>query len=160
MTDLTTTIVALHREALLQRIETLKASSAAARQGTRVDGDHRPASRGERGAVTAQAALNAGLANRLADVEAALAQLEALPPGPRSRVAVGTVVHFEDDGTSRRVAILPGGAGDRLDTPVGSVTVVSGISPLARALAGLEAGDDAVWERRGEEHELEVLSVG
>lgn len=159
MTDSAAPVRALHRAALLARIAALTASSAAARQGTRVDGDHRPASRGERGAVTAQAALNAGLANRLAEVESELAQLDALPPGPRVRVGVGAVVHYSDEGAERWAAVLPGGSGDRLAGPDGPVVVVSPISPLARALAGLEAGDETVWERAGGDRDLEVLAV-
>jgi len=152
-------LLPLHRAALVERIDALKASAEAARQGTRVDGDHRPASRGERGAVTAQAALQAGLANRLAEVQTALQQLDGLPPGPRTRVGVGAVMLLEDAGIERLVAVLPGGAGDRLASPEGPVTVVSPASPLARALLGLAAGDAGVLSRPGEDREVEVVSV-
>jgi transcription elongation factor GreA len=152
-------LIELHRAVLADRLETLKASAEAARQGTRVDGDHRPASRGERGAVTAQAALQAGLAARVTDVRNALQQLDALPLSPRTRVGAGALVQVDDDGELRRFAILPGGAGDSMDTPLGPVRVVSPTSPIARALLGLEAGDEAVLRLRGADRELEILAV-
>lgn len=153
-----TTVAPLHRATLIERAEALKAAGEAARQGTRVDGDHRPASRGERGAVTGQAALQAGLGKRLAEVQMAIRQLDALPPGPRTKVGAGAVVLLVEDGEQRLVAILPGGSGDCLSTPDGTVTVISPVAPLARALLGLEEGDVAVLDRRGTERELEVVS--
>lgn len=150
----------LHRAALTARLETLAAGREAARQGTRVDGDHRPASRGERGAVTAQAALQAGLAARLDEVRTALARLDALPTEPRFRVGAGAVVLLDDGDEERWYAVLPGAAGDVVETAAGPVLLVSPWSPVARALVGLEEGDEATLRRRGKPVEVEVLRVG
>ncbi len=154
------TLIRAHRASLAERVDALQASAEAARQGTRVDGDHRPASRGERGAVTGQAALQAGFARRLVEVQTALRQLDSLPAGPRSKVGPGALVRIDEEGEGRLLAILPGGAGDRIATDDGPVTVISPASPLARALFGLEEGDVALLERRGEEREVEVVSCG
>jgi transcription elongation GreA/GreB family factor len=148
-----------HRAALVSRIETLGAGAEAARQGTRVDGDHRPSSRGERGAVTSQAALQAGLASRSEEVRAALQLLDGLPVVERVRVGAGALVRIDEGGAASWVAVFPGGAGDVLDTPGGEVTVVSPTSPVARALSGLEEGDEAVLRLPGRVRLLEVLDV-
>jgi len=139
---------------LADRAASLRSTVAAARSGTRVDGSHRPANRGERGAVTSQGYLAAGLASRLADIEAALARLAEVPISPRSTVTAGARIEV-DDGTRRRYLVLPGGSGEIVD----DVTVLSPRSPIVRALLGREEGDVAELERGGELIELELLSV-
>ena len=58
-------LVAAWRAELEDRAAALRSSQAAAGAGTRVDGTHRPANRGERAAVTAQGYLAHGLGQRL-----------------------------------------------------------------------------------------------
>ena len=147
-------LVAAFEELLRERLERLRAEAGAARSGTRVDGSHRPANRGERAAVTSQGYLALGLGKRIEALEADLGLLEQVPAGPRTRVGPGALVEVEEDEV-RRLLILPGGSGDR----VAGVVVVSPRSPLARALAGAEAGEVVELEDEDEERELEVLSV-
>jgi transcription elongation GreA/GreB family factor len=154
----TACVVAAHGEWLDARIADLAQGVAAAKDGMRVDGDHRPASRGERGAVSSQGALRAGLLSRIAELEGARASLAMLPTEPRDRVGLGALARIDDGERPGWVAILPGGQGTEVlaEAPV---TVVSLRSPLARALHGLEEGDVALLQRPGGEVELEVLAV-
>jgi len=145
-----------HRRALHDRLVDLKAASGSARSGTRVDGTHRPANRGERAAVTSQGYLAHGLGLRAAEVEEALRQLGLVDEGPRVKVSVGAVVTIElEDGTVRRLAVLPGGDGARVD----GVEVVSLRSPLVAPLVGLEAGDGAEVSRAGQALDVEIIEV-
>jgi transcription elongation GreA/GreB family factor len=117
-----------------------------ARGGTRVDGTHRPENRGERAAVTAQGYLTAGIAQRLADLDAALLALVRLDPGPRDRVSPGALVQLVDDaGAERWLLVVPGALGDALPLGGHTVTTLSPEAPLARALWGLEEGDDTTF---------------
>ena len=142
---------------LRSRLDALLAGSAAAQAGARVDGTHRPATRGERGAVSEQAALARGLRRRAAALQAALRQLEDVPRGPRDRAGPGAVVLLEDEqGEASWWAILPGGQGDA----VGAATVVSPESPIARALRDAEVGDAVPLRRAGRLEEHGVLAVG
>ena len=124
----------------------LRGEQGAARAGTRVDGSHRPANRGERAAVTSQGYLAHGLAQRLAAIDAALELLERMAPTPRATVVTGAQVELEhtETGESLAVAVLPGGDG----TDLGGVRVVSPEAPIARALWG-RSEDDEVELRRG-----------
>ena len=161
MTPTPSAVHAAHDAWLADSIATLEAGVESAKDGMRVDGDHRPASRGERGAVSAQGALRAGLLARIAELTAARQQLAALDPGAtRPRVCLGALVQVEDeDGAASWLAILPGGQGSPLPVDGGPVRVVSLDAPIARALLGREAGDVVELVRPSGEVELEVLSV-
>ena len=125
----------------------------------RVDGGHRPANRGERAAVTSQGYLAAGLAERIAGLEANLLLLKTLDLGPRSRVGAGALVVVErEDEQDQIYFLLPGAQGDTLGTE-GQVLALSPASPRARALVGLEAGESCIVAQRGEETEVTVRSV-
>lgn len=143
--------------ALLQaRLDGLQAGSAAAQSGARVDGTHRPATRGERGAVSEQAALAHGLRMRAAALRTALGSLHEVPRGPRDRGGPGALVLLEDeDGVQTWWAILPGGQGDA----VAGATVVSPDSPVARALRGAEQGAVVSLRRGGMPREHEVVRI-
>lgn len=141
---------------LRSRLAALSAEGAAARDGTRVDGTHRPANRGERAAVTAQGYLAHGLAERAAALRADLERLGEVDPGPRTRVGPGAMVTLEDDaGATERWLLLPGGQGDR----VSGALVLSPTSPAARRLAGAEAGDAVTLRRDGREQDFVVDAV-
>lgn len=139
------------REALEAQRDEVKRSQGEAVSGTRVDGTHRPANRGERAAVTSQGYLSAGLAQRLAELDGALELLERIDPGPRERVVTGARVVVEQNGVERTLVLLPGGLG----RTVAGVTVLSPEAPLAQALWGREAGD-AVGFRGDEVAVVEV----
>lgn len=151
------TVIDTFTALLRARLDALEAGSAAAQAGARVDGSHRPATRGERGAVSEQAALAHGLRVRAGALQAALRLLEQVPRGPRERAGPGALVQLEDEhGVQSTWAILPGGQGDA----VAGVRVVSPDSPLARALRGAEAGDAVSLRRGGVSREHEVTRVG
>jgi len=152
-------VISAHRAWLEERIAALKTGARSAQEGMRVDGDHRPASRGERGAVSERGAMRAGLLMRVAALEDALGALAAIPPGDGSDVVRAGVVFQVDDGDEERwMAILPGGQGNEV-LPA-RVRVVSPQAPIARALLGLGEGDVAEMNRPGGFVELEVVAIG
>lgn len=149
-----------HRQQLAERADSLRSMRDAARSGMRVDEGHRPTNRGERAAVTSQGYLAAGLQSRLDALEADLEALERLDPGPRARFAVGALARIVDDSGRERVCLLlPGGQGDVLETPDGSVVVLSPRAPMAQALLGLEEGDSVETMLAGRDLELEIVEL-
>ncbi len=138
---------------LQERADALRATRDAARAGTRVDGEHRPANRGERAAVSSQGYLTAGLDARLGELEAALHAIGEVPTGAVSRVSAGAVVTVEDEDGERSFLVLPGASGEVIE----GVTLLSPASPKVRPLLGLEEGDVA---ELASGDEVEVLAVG
>lgn len=151
------------RARLLARRDVLLAEQGAARAGTRVDGSHRPANRGERAAVTSQAYLADALNRRLEEVQEALRLLDEVDGGPAEAVRAGALVvvrEVEGEEGLRRYLVLPGGQGDRLEGPEGGeVLVISPVSPVARALAGRGPGEEARLPRAGSPWIVEVEDV-
>ena len=140
-------LLAAFRARLQADLDDLRRSRGDATSGTRVDHD-RPTNRGERAAVTSQGYLALGIGQRIAQLEDALVLLDRIDPAPRDKVVVGALVEVDD---GRRYLLLPGGQGALLQ----GVTVLSPEAPLARALAGLQAGDEASF--RGAT--LEIVDV-
>ena len=141
---------------IAERIETLESGSASAQRGARVDGTHRPASRGERGAVSEQAALAHGLRQRANQLRTIARLLDDVPRGSLSIGGPGALVCLEDeDEEELNVLILPGGQGDRL----GEWVVVSPDSPIGSALCGAEMEDSIPLVRGGRRRFFEVISV-
>jgi transcription elongation GreA/GreB family factor len=141
----------------------LQRTLTAARGGMDVVGD-RPDNRMERAAVTSQGYLADGLARRIEDVCTSLALLDDVDLGPSDRVRAGSLVGLdvpadEEGGADavRWVLLLPGGDGTRLEA--GGVTVLAPTSPWARALRGLEAGDDVRLDRPGGPVRAAILHV-
>ena len=137
-------IYALFSHHLEEKLAGLLAEQASARRGTRVDGDHRPSNRGERGAVTAQGYLAHGYAQRAQEISEQLRLLRAVQPDQRGRVVTGAVVELmHDDDSSEWVALLPGGDAFAVSWAGREVRVLSPDSPWGRALFGLELDDAA-----------------
>ena len=150
------TVIASFRALLVARRDALQRESRTAQAGARVDGVHRPATRGERGAVSAQGALAHGLAERARQLDDALALLAEVDPAPCDRVQPGALVELDFAGEATDTwVLLPGGQGDRVE----GVLVLSPTAPAARLLLGKEEGDDAQLRRDGTEVEVEILSV-
>ena len=148
------------RQHLLHRLAELDAEQRAARAGTRVDGSHRPANRGERAAVTSQSYLALGLGQRAEALRDHLALLARIGPEPRDEVTSGALVTLEDEhGDCMHVLLLPGGEGTVLHTPEGPVTILSPRAPLVRDLIGEPVGGDAVVLRGGQEVCVEVIAI-
>lgn len=152
-------VVAAHRARLTEQLAALEESAEAAQEAMRVDGDHRPDSRGERGAVSTAGALRAGLLERAAALKAALVDLDGLVVGGRARVGHGALVHVDDGDAERWLAVLPGGDGHAVEVDGVTIRVVSAQAPLVRALWGMEEGDAAEVRRPGGDAEIEVLAV-
>ena len=127
----------------------LQRTLAAARGGMDVVGD-RPDSRGERAGVTSQGYLADGLTRRMEGVHEALSRLAEVDLGPCDRVRAGALVGVAGPSAAdavRWILLLPGGDGTRLASGGDPVTVLAPTSPWARALRGLEEGDEARIER-------------
>lgn len=144
------------RQHLLGLIAQIETEGAAARAGTRVDGEHRPENRGERAAVTTQGYLTHALGKRLAELREHQGLLERVTPAPRSTVVTGALFLAEDnEGVEDWFYVLPGGLGVQL----GEVTVISPDSPIARGLWGLGEGDAETVVRGAAEVEMAVVEV-
>jgi transcription elongation GreA/GreB family factor len=142
-------------------LDDLERGQDAAREGTRVDGSHRPVNRGERGAVTSLGYLAAGLAARIAELVGHLTTLSQMDTEPRDQVGPGAIIALaEDDGPPGWYALLPGGLGTRLVVDDVEIMVLSPASPLAVSLAGARAGDSREVQRRGRTVVVEVVEVG
>ena len=147
-----------HRARLEATLERLRATRDQARAGTRVDGDHRPANRGERAAVTSQGYLTAGLAERIGELEQSLEAVDRLAPGPRDRVAPGALITVVDgDDREATYLVVPGGQGDALAE---GVIAISPRSPIARALAGLRVDEAGEVPRAGGAVEVVIEAIG
>jgi hypothetical protein len=153
-------IIASWRAILTARQNTQKSSQQAARAGSRVDGDHRPATRGERGAVSAQGYLAQAFGQRSIALQACLDRLDDMGDGPRSEVVVGALLSLSiDNGPIQRVIILPGGDATTLDIGGQSLTVLSENSPLAHQLRDTEAEETAEIQMGGKCVAVEILAI-
>ena len=144
------------RAHLIAQRDTLERTRQSARAGTRVDGTHRPANRGERAAVSSQGYLALGLSQRIQAIASALSILDRIPAEPRDEVTSGALVVLGD---GRRILVLPGGQGVKLTVDGVEVTVLSPQSPLVKALEDAEPGDVIEVERGRRWIEVELCSI-
>lgn len=94
-----------------------------------------------------QSYLARGHASRVAELEAALVGLAALPvDGASERAGAGAIVTVDDDGATSRYYLAPWGGGVILD---GGLTVVTPASPIGRALFGRRVDDEVEVARPG-----------
>ena len=149
-------LLAAFRDHLTNQRDALERTRQSARAGTRVDGSHRPANRGERAAVSSQGYLALGLSQRIRAISDALSILERIPAEPRDEVTSGALVVLGD---GRRILILPGGQGVKLRVEGAEVTVLSPQSPLVKALEDAEPGDVIEVERGRNWIEIDVCSI-
>jgi hypothetical protein len=140
-------IVAWFRAALEQQLDALKRSQQDAASSMRVDGSHRPANRGERGAVTSAGYLTQGIEARITEVGSALELLERAGDGPREKAVTGAIVTVERaSGDTARFWIFPGVSGLVYGEPPdgdGPITGVSPESPVGQGLWACEEDDEA-----------------
>lgn len=145
-----------HRAALTEALRRLEVGQKAARAGTRVDGVHRPASRGERAAVTSEGYLARGLGERVAALATHLRVLDEVTAAPRELVANGALVTLEDEtGQEHRLFVVPGGDG----AVVGGITLVSPTSPWIAPFLGASVGDVGDVVVQGRRLEVELTDV-
>ena len=136
------------RTALVARLEadlaTAKAAHAAAIEGATHEEARAENDKDTRGLE--QSYLARGLAQRVAELEAAVANVPAMTIEATSKVSLGAVVTVEEDGEELQFFVAGHGGG--LELP-GGVTVVTPSSPIGRALLG-----------KGEDDECEVAAGG
>lgn len=141
MVDKVALFAAVEQE-VRSRLAALEQVQKQARSGTDV-AHERPTNRGERAAVTTQGYLAHGAAQRVAELTDTLHLLRDVPPTSRTRVATGALVEVERREKTAWMLVLPGGVGQTLEHAGQAIQVVSPHAPLARALFGLEADEEA-----------------
>ena len=150
MRDKATLRAELHA-ALLQALETARAAHAAAVEGATHSEAKAENDKDTRGLE--QSYLARGQAQRVAELEAAAADVAALKLRTCVAVAMAALVVVEEDGKRSAYFVAPGGGGTVL---ADGVQVITPNSPIGTALLGKRADD--VVEFRG--RELEIVSVG
>ena len=155
-----TLLVSRFQTELRRRLEEATRASEGARDGTRVDGSHRPANRGERAAVTSQGYLSLGLSQRAETLQRDLKALETVDLSPARTVRQGAWFAIEtEDGATEHYLLLPGGEGIVLQPGTPPTLALSPQSPLAQALEGAEVGDGAEIRRGNQTVEVELTAI-
>lgn len=146
-----------HLEAALERA---KLNQIEARRGMRVDGDNRPANRGERATVTSQGYLTQGLAKRIDTLEEALDLLGRVGTGVRDQVVMGALVNAKhEDGEALWFALFPGGDASAFTIDGVEVLVLSPQAPIVQPFLGLREGDEAEISLVGRQGFWELLGI-
>ena len=155
-----TRLIAAWKAHLESGVQRATAGQLEARKSMRVDGDNRPANRGERAAVTSQGYLAQGLANRLDELNDALALLERVGTGRRHQVVMGALVRVgHEEGAEFAFILLPGGDATVLSEAGREVIVLSPDAPFVRFFSGLEVSDEVEVSLPNKRGHWEVLSV-
>lgn len=106
-----------------------------------------------------QSYLARGQAQRVAELEAAVAELAVFAPrafGAGAAIALGALITADEDGEPRRLFVAPHGGGSVV---AGDVQVVTPASPLGQALLGKRAGDDVEIRLPGRTRALAIDAV-
>jgi transcription elongation GreA/GreB family factor len=131
----------LKRDLLAQlesQLAAYRAAHAAATEGAISDEARPENDKDTRGLE--QSYLARGHAQRVADLEAGIAALAALPTTPMTKVSVGALVTVEEDDKTRLFYVAGVGGGLTL---TGDVTVITPTAPVGRALLGKSSDDEA-----------------
>lgn len=146
------------RSALVARLEqdlaTAKAAHAAAIEGATHDEARPENDKDTRGLE--QSYLARGLAQRVAELEAAVAALPAMSLDAAAQVKLGALVTVEEEEDERRFFVAAHGGGIELE---GGVTVVTPSSPIGRALLGKREDDECEVAAGGKRRTLVITSV-
>jgi transcription elongation GreA/GreB family factor len=97
-----------------------------------------------------------GQAQRVAELEAAVADVTAMTIAARDRVAIGALVTIEEADGRTTLLIAPHGGGSVL---AGGVQVVTPVSPLGRALLGKGASDDVEVALPGRTRSIVIVQI-
>jgi transcription elongation GreA/GreB family factor len=97
-----------------------------------------------------------GQAQRVADLEAAVVDVEKMKLAPCTAVAMSALVTVEEDGDERRYFVAPHGGGNTL---AGEIHVVTLSSPIGKALLGKRADDEVELGLAGKVRSLVVTRV-
>jgi transcription elongation GreA/GreB family factor len=146
------------RAALVARLEADLATARAAHEAA-IEGATHEEARPENDKDTRgleQSYLARGLAQRVAELEAAVAGVPAMTLAKPARVALGAVVTVEEDGREARFFIAAHGGGIVLP---GEVTVITRSSPIGRALLGRDVDDECEVSAGGKRRTLVVVKI-
>lgn len=156
----------LTRAALLEELRQLVAADAEAlhaAQRAAIEGATHDEAKPENDKDTRgleQSYLARGQAMRVEALRAEVAALQSLTLAPfvtGAPIALSALVELSDDGVTRWVFLVPGGAGKSLAQK--KVLAVTLASPLGQALLGKHAGDSFQLTLGAREREIEILSV-
>lgn len=103
-----------------------------------------------------QSYLARGYAARVAELETAVAAVEALTTSKCAKVSMGALVTIDEDARERSVFVAPGGGGLTL---AGGVTVVTPTSPMGKALLGKVEDDEAELVAGGAQRTLVITAI-
>lgn len=106
-----------------------------------------------------------GQAMRVEELDEQIARLRYFEPAAftaKDAIAAGALIELEDDEADepRWVLFLPHGGGVEVVLGERAVTVVTGTSPLGRALLGRSVDDDVEFVVRGKKRELVITRIG
>jgi transcription elongation GreA/GreB family factor len=146
------------RDALVRRLEqdlaTAQAAHAAAIEGATHEEARPENDKDTRGLE--QSYLARGLAQRVAELEAAVASVPVMPLDVPSQVKLGALVTVDEDGEEQRFFVAGFGGGVELP---GGVTVVTPSSPIGRALLGKREDDECEVAAGGKRRTLVITSI-
>lgn len=146
------------RAALLARLEADLATARAAHEAA-IEGATHEEARAENDKDTRgleQSYLARGLAQRVAELEAAVAAVPTMTVATPGRVAIGAVVSVEEDGSERRFFLAAHGGGIVLP---GDITVITPTSPIGCALLGRGVDDECEAIAAGKRRTLVVVRI-
>ncbi|MFN0250012.1 MAG: GreA/GreB family elongation factor [Kofleriaceae bacterium] len=148
---------ALRAELLAQLVEMLATARVA--HASAVEGATHSESKAENDKDTRgleQSYIARGQAQRVADLEAAVASVEKMNLAPCTAVAMSALVTVEEEGGERRYFVAPHGGGNTL---AGDIHVVTLSSPIGKALLGKCANDELELRLAGKVRSLVVTRV-
>ena len=144
-------------QSLTDTLETARAAHAAAVAGA-IDDEARPENDKDTRGLE-QSYLARGQAQRVAELEAAVAEISALGLrafGATDRIALGALVTVEEDGREHQFFVAPHGGGTVLS---GGAQVVTPSSPLGRALVGRRVDDEVEVQLPGKLRSFVIVSL-
>jgi transcription elongation GreA/GreB family factor len=145
------------RAALASALDTARRAHAAALEGATHSESRAENDKDTRGLE--QSYLARGQAQRVADLEAAVAELGIFAPRAFAEgavIALGALITADEDGEARRLFVAPHGGGSVV---AGDVHVVTPASPLGKALLGKRAGDEVEIKLPGRTRTLAIAEV-
>lgn len=143
-----------------QLLAALEAALAAARQAhdSAMEGAFHEEAKAENDKDTRgleQSYLARGVAQRVADLESAVALVAKWKLATTEVIALGALVSVDEEGAQHRYFIAPAGGGTMLD----GIQVITLASPLGKALLGKREGDEIELPLGGRNRSLEVVEV-
>lgn len=152
------------RDALIEHLNVAMARMSEAAERTRAGATHaeaKPENDKDTRALE-QSYLARGQAMRVEDLLEQIQQLRFMSVRvfePEDAIAIGALVALEVDGATRLLWLAPYAGGTELQVDDMAVTVVTGGSPLGRALLDRNEGDEFTLQTRGQPREHIILAV-